>query len=85
MRQLVHGVGERKVMILSSENDMNLKGAKLLYVEKHHYGHAEEENRDPYYVLHLRLPDGTVTARMYDPAAMEKLEAYDKIVSASFN
>ena len=85
MRQLVHGVDERKVMILSSENDMNIKGAKLLYVEKFHYGSAEQENRKPYYVLHIKLPDGTVTARMYDPAIMAKLDAYDKIVSASFN
>jgi len=85
VRQLVHGVDERKVMILSSENDMNIKGAKLLYVEKYHYGHVEDENREPYYVLHIKLPDGTVTARMYDPAIMEKLDAYDKIVSASFN
>jgi len=84
VRELVHGVDERKVMILSSENDM-IKGAKLIYVEKYHYGHVEDENREPYYVLHIKLPDGTVTARMYDPAIMATLEAYDKIVSASFN
>ncbi len=72
-------------MILSSENDMNMKGAKLLYVEQHHYGQPESKDRAPYYVLHIRLPDGTVTARMYDPAIMEKLEAYDEMVSGTFN
>lgn len=72
-------------MYISLENDMNLKGAKLLYVEEHRYGQPESKNRNPYYVLHLRLPDGTVTARMYDPAVMEKLEAYDQMVSSSFN
>lgn len=64
---------------------MNIKGAKLLYVEEHHYGHAEEEDRESYYVLHIQLADGSVTARMYDPAVMEKLDTYDKMVSASFN
>lgn len=64
---------------------MNIKGAKLLYVEQHHYGSVEDENREPYYVLHIKLPDGTVTARMYDPAIMAQLEVYDQMVSASFN
>lgn len=64
---------------------MNLKGAKLLYAEQHRYGHAELKDRPPYYVLHIRLPDGTVTARMYDPVIMEQLDEYDAIVSSSFN
>jgi len=64
---------------------MNLKGAKVLYIEQHRYGHTELKNREPYYVLHIRLPDGTVTARMYDPIIMEELKAYDEIVSSSFN
>lgn len=64
---------------------MNLKGAKLLYVEQHRYGHAESKDRDPYYVLHIELSDGSRTARMYDPAVMVQLEAYDQMVSSSFN
>lgn len=85
MRQLLHGLSARKVMILSSENDMNIKGAKLLYVEEHYYGHAGGKSRAPYYVLHIQLPDGTVTARMYDPAIMARREAYDEMVSGTFN
>ena len=73
------------VMINSSEIEMNLKGAKILYVEKHHYGQPESRDRNPYYVLHIKMPDGSVTARMYDPAIMAELELYDKIVSSSFN
>ncbi len=64
---------------------MNLKGAKILYVEKHSYGQPESRHREPYYVLHIKMPDGTVTARMYDPAIMDELKLYDKIVSSSFN
>lgn len=72
-------------MINSSEIEMKLKGAKLLFVEQHRYGHAELKDRPPYYVLHLKLPDGTITARMYDPVIMDQLKEYDAIVSSSFN
>ncbi len=72
-------------MINSSEIEMNLKGAKLLWLEEHRYGQPESRHREPYYVLHIKLLDGTVTARMYDPAIMKELDLYDKIVSSSFN
>lgn len=64
---------------------MNLKGAKLLYIEEHRYGQPESRNRGPYYVLYMKLPDGTITVRMYDPTIMKELDLYDKIVSSSFN
>jgi hypothetical protein len=75
-------------MIYSSEIDMdgmNWKGAKLLYVEQHRYGTAGSKHREPYYVLYIELPDGSVTARMYDPAVVAQIDAYDEMVSSSFN
>lgn len=63
--------------------DLIASGSKLLYVEQHYYDQLKDSA--PYYVLHIQLPNGKITYRMYDPAVMEKIEAYDVMVSSSFN
>ncbi len=65
---------------LFGEQNIDLKDAKVVFVEE--YFNPDDS---PFFVIHLKLPDGRIVPKLYDPARAAKVKAYDKMVDTTFN
>lgn len=65
---------------LFGEQNIDLKDAKVVLVDEYFY-----PDDSPYFVLHIKLPDGTIIPKLWDPSRAAKLKVYDEMVDATFN